>query len=135
MKAHSHRGLITFVIVLLLVVVLIIYGLLASKYRLTTSYYTIERKEITESIRIVQLADLHNSQFGENNTRLVTLVAEQNPDLILIIGDLLNQDEERTDIAEGLIKGLADIAPVYVSYGNHEAGYEMRYNADLRSLY
>lgn len=136
MKTHSRRRrLIIALIIIILLAGLITAGLLTSKYSLTTVNYTIERKELTESIRIVQLADLHNSQFGENNRRLVELVAEQNPDLILIVGDLLNQDNENSDIAVGLIKDLAKIAPLYVSYGNHEAGYERRYNADLRSLY
>ena len=133
---HSRRRrLIIALIIIILLAGLITAGLLTSKYSLTTVNYAIERKELTESIRIVQLADLHNSQFGENNSRLVELVAEQNPDLILIVGDLLNQDDENSDIAVGLIKELAKIAPLYVSYGNHEAGYERRYNADLRSLY
>ena len=136
MKTHSRRRrLIIALIIIILLAGLITAGLLTSKYSLTTVNYAIERKELTESIRIVQLADLHNSQFGENNSRLVELVAEQNPDLILIVGDLLNQDDENSDIAVGLIKELAKIAPLYVSYGNHEAGYERRYNADLRSLY
>ncbi len=136
MKTHSRRRrLIIALIIIILLAGLITAGLLTSKYSLTTVNYTIERKELTESIRIVQLADLHNSQFGENNSRLVKLVAEQNPDLILVIGDLLNQDNENPDIAVGLIRDLAKIAPLYVSYGNHEAGYERLYNADLRSLY
>lgn len=50
-------------------------------------------------------------------------------------GDLLNQDEQRTDIAVDLIRGLADIAPVYASYGNHETAYESNYHTDINELY
>ena len=36
---------------------------------------------------------------------------------------MLNEDEERTDILENLIRELKEIAPVYLSLGNHEVIY------------
>lgn len=107
----------------------------ASTYCLSVSRYNIKSRAVTQSLRIVQLTDLHNSEFGAHNRRLVSKVAAQEPDLILITGDLLNLNEERTDIATDLIAQLAPLAPVYVSYGNHEAAYEKRYGVDLRSIY
>ncbi len=133
MKAPHRLLLILLAIVLL--TGFIGYGLYSSKYHLSISPYTIETDKLDASIRIVQLTDLHNSVFGQNNSRLIARVAEQEPDLILITGDLLNENEQRTDIAVGLIEGLTEIAPVYVSYGNHEKGYEERYGAELRKLY
>ena len=55
--------------------------------------------------------------------------------MIMITGDLLDRNEERTDIAAGLISALTDVAPVYVSLGNHEAEYTARYGTDLERLY
>lgn len=86
-------------------------------------------------IRIVQLTDLHNSEFGPSNARLVSKVASQKPDLIFLTGDLLNSDQERTDVAVNLIGKLSQIAPTYISYGNHEAEYEEKYGTDLKPLY
>ena len=86
-------------------------------------------------IRIVQLTDLHNSRFGPSNAWLVSKVAAQHPDLIFLTGDLLNADEDRTDIAVKLIEKLSQIAPVYISYGNHEVEYEEKYGMDLKPLY
>ena len=106
-----------------------------SKYGLAVSRYTISSPGITAPMRIVQLSDLHNSLFGENNRRLTAKVAAEEPDLILITGDLLNQKEERTDVAVDLIRQLSAVAPVYVSWGNHEQGYESRYNVSLKDLY
>ncbi len=108
---------------------------LLSVYGLSVCRYSITVPSFTRLIRIVQLTDLHNSVFGSHNGRLVQKVAAQEPDLILITGDLLNLNEERTDIAVELIEQLAAIAPVYVSYGNHETGYEKNYGADLASVY
>ena len=120
---------------LLILAALVALSLILSTYGLVVSRYEITSDIISAPIRIVQLTDLHNSEFGENNTRLIEKVAAQEPDLILITGDLLNQNEERTDVAETLISGLAGIAPVYVSFGNHERGYESRYGADIRAVY
>ena len=106
-----------------------------SAHALTVSRYSLPSPELTAPVRIVQLTDLHNSVFGEDNIRLTDKVAAQEPDLILITGDLLNQREERTDIAENLIRSLAPIAPVYVSYGNHERAYEELYGVDIRHIY
>ena len=61
-----------------------------SKYGLECSYYEITSDQLDHDFRVVQLTDLHNSVFGENNEKLVELVREQEPDLILFTGDLLN---------------------------------------------
>jgi len=110
-------------------------SLFLSACGLQVSRYSIVSPKLTESIRIVQLTDLHNSEFGRGNRRLIEKTAAQEPDLILITGDLLDQSSDRTDIAEALIRGLAEIAPVYVSYGNHEAAAERLYGLYLRELY
>ena len=97
--------------------------------------YTLQSAEISAPIRIVQLTDLHNSAFGTGNQTLVDLVAKQQPDLIFITGDLLNANTQRTDIATNLISDLCEIAPVYVSQGNHETEYLERYGTDLTPRY
>ena len=57
----------------------------------------------------------------------VQAVAKEEPDAIFMTGDMLNEDEERTDILETLISQLKEIAPVYFSLGNHEVVYEEQY--------
>ena len=110
-------------------------SLYISAHGITVSWYSVSSPKLTAPVRVVQLTDLHNSEFGEDNSKLVEKVAALEPDLILITGDLLNQYEERTDIAETLIEGLSAVAPVYVSFGNHEAGHEKRWGTDIRALY
>ena len=73
-------------------------SLYTSTHALTITTYQLF-SNIPTSLRIVQLTDLHNSEFGEGNARLVSAVRTQSPDLILLTGDLLNSDEHRTDIA------------------------------------
>ncbi|MCD8231855.1 MAG: metallophosphoesterase [Clostridiales bacterium] len=66
---------------------------------------------------------------------MIALADEQSPDLILITGDLLDSRSDETDIAVSLIQNLSKIAPVYVSYGNHEVEYEEKYSINLYDLY
>ena len=105
-----------------------------SAHSLSVSDYELHT-HVSTDLRIVHLTDLHNSTFGDGNARLVAKAADQHPDLIFLTGDLLNADEERTDIATGLISGLSKISPVYISYGNHEKDYEEKYGVDLAKLY
>ena len=127
--------LLSGIVVLLIVGLVIKNNLYESEYSLSSISYEIKADKIQKSIRLVQITDLHNSIFGDNNQNLLDLVAEQAPDLILITGDLLNSDESETDTATNLISGLGSIAPVYVSLGNHEVEYQQNYGIDITQLY
>lgn len=133
MKKNRSKRICAIVGVFIVVLMLGI-SLSTSSHALTTTHYTLSSTTIS-SLRIVQLTDLHNSEFGEENSRLIDAVRAQSPDLILLTGDLLNSDEQRMDIATNLIAKLCDIAPVYFSNGNHEIEYEERYGVDIDGLY
>lgn len=86
-------------------------------------YYEVPA-DIREDIRIVQLTDLHGrSCFGEDYCNLVTLIARQKPDLIMMTGDMLDKSDKNADAVCSLIKACAEIAPVYYGYGNHEIAW------------
>lgn len=125
----------TFIIAILsLLTIISVISLCTSTHALTITTYQLS-SNIPTSLRILQLTDLHNSEFGANNSRLISTVRNQSPDLILLTGDLLNSDEQRTDIATDLITRLCDIAPVYCSNGNHEVEYQEKYGVDVDELY
>lgn len=121
--------------VLLAILTLLAWGFFGSKYALELSNYVLSSPKLTAPIRVVQLTDLHNSEFGKNNERLVRMIQKQSPDVILLTGDMLNGDELRTEVAVGLIEQLAEIAPVYASFGNHEKANENVYGTDVGALY
>lgn len=100
---------------------------------LTVVRYEVKTK-LTESIRIVQLTDLHGWTFGDDNEELVSLVKEQRPDMILMTGDMLDRDDADAGIVCRLIGALQDTAPVYYGYGNHEMGWMERTGTDLRPI-
>jgi len=75
----------------------------------------------TGLVRVVQVSDLHRAVFGENNQKLVDLVAQKRPDLIVATGDMI--DVHTPDILDtvDLFRRFCAVAPVVYSLGNHEA--------------
>lgn len=76
---------------------------------------------LSRECRIVFLSDLHNNCYGKENEKLLESVSEQEPDLILIGGDMLiGKMDVSSDVAERFVSRLTKIAPVYYANGNHE---------------
>lgn len=128
------RKKIRFILILLSAFVLAIavvvgYFFITSK-NLTINKYSLNESVIS-SIRILQLSDLHNAEFGDNNEELIDLVKKQSPDLIVMSGDMINRDEENLDIITDLISSLSDVAPIYYGYGNHEVDWIESFGFDL----
>lgn len=71
--------------------------------------------------RIVVLSDLHSKAYGKNNQKLFDAVKRQQPDMILIAGDMIigKKGEEPTNALD-LVCRLPQICPVYYGNGNHE---------------
>ena len=63
-----------------------------------------------EGFRIVHLSDIHGHEYGENSGELLEHVRKQEPEVIVITGDLIDQEGQLT-IVPALAKGLAAIAP------------------------
>ena len=90
---------------------------------LVLTTYQVSNQKIPQEFhgfRIAQVADLHNTQFGEKNSDLLSLLQESEPDIIVFTGDQV--DMRRTDIEVVLdfVKEAVQIAPCYLVTGNHE---------------
>lgn len=133
MHLYRTKGII--IAAFLIIIVLILGDYIISRKGLKITSFTIIDKKITASVRIVQLTDLHNSVFGNNNERLVQAVKKEKPDLIFITGDLLNKDDPTLNIAINIISELKEIAPVFCSLGNHEIAYEQKFGIDIKQRY
>lgn len=109
--------------------VIVLFALFCdSRFRLVTTEYELFYGKLPQSFdghRIVQVSDLHMRQYGENNERLISAIKEQQPDIIVITGDLINRssDDPETGQAETirpLLEAFVGIAPCYFVSGNHE---------------
>lgn len=70
---------------------------------------------------IVQISDLHNHNFGNDQQELVEKIYNANPDIIVITGDLIDSNHTDIDTAINFVKKVVNIAPIYYVTGNHEA--------------
>ena len=100
---------------------------------LEVNTYQIDHVDIPESFvgfKIAQISDFHDAEIGKDNEKLISMLRDTEPDIIVITGDFV--DSRRTDIEHslGFAKELVKIAPCYYVTGNHE-GRIAKYN-DLR---
>lgn len=77
--------------------------------------------EAFEGFRIAHISDLHNAEYGEDNSRIVELLRREKPDIIAVTGDLVDVRHTDIDVAAELMERLTGIAPCYYVTGNHEA--------------
>lgn len=128
-KRQLHTVLLT---ISSFLAIALVYGFVSSLF---IHVETVSVKtDVASPIRIVHLTDLHNAQFGKNNEKLVDKVTAQKPDIIIMSGDMLNEDDPNSSIIISLISDLSLIAPVYFGYGNHEKHWEKIHGQDLRPL-
>jgi len=71
--------------------------------------------------RIAQISDLHNTQIGGNNEKLLAMLADSQPDLIAITGDLIDSRNTNIQAALDFAAQAVQIAPCYYVTGNHES--------------
>ena len=91
--------------------------------------YDVELDGITNPVKLVVVSDIHGKVFGDDNEPLCELVAAQEPDVIVLLGDLFPSDFQEADAAYvlHLTEQMQSIAPVYFAMGNHEKSYTARY--------
>ena len=77
--------------------------------------------EVFSGFRIAQVSDLHNAEFGEGNCKLIGLLSQTDPDMIVLTGDLIDSRQTDNEIALEFAEQAMQISPVYFISGNHEA--------------
>ena len=104
-----------------LVLLVLILWTLWGNTALTVSRISIRGPSELEGLCIAPISDLHNAEFGEGNAELLKLLAEIEPDLIAVTGDLVDSKHTDMDIALEFMRGAVKTAPAYYVPGNHEA--------------
>ncbi|MEG2786235.1 MAG: metallophosphoesterase [Romboutsia sp.] len=117
-------------------------------YKNETEKLEITRHEIQNTkipkefngFKIVQVSDLHNKSFGKNNEKLLRLIESENPDIVVVTGDLVEGDNKNFHIALNLIDELVKKYEVYHIIGNHEQKslikkYKKEYETYFKNLY
>ena len=95
--------------------------MLYDSHRFEISRYTFEHTSILQRKRAVILSDLHNKQYGRDNTLLLEAIENEKPDFILIAGDMITAKPGYSmEKTLTFLKKLAQRYPVYYGLGNHE---------------
>lgn len=118
----NRKKYIKSALVLLIVIALLLFCSYQNRH-LETTYYTYKAEQLgadLEGYRIVQISDLHNVKFGENNQKLVDRIRECEPDMIVLTGDLVDSNHTNVDRAVQFVDEIVKICPVYYVTGNHE---------------
>ena len=114
------RIVILFVVLCLTLGAFIVYD----NFKLDITEYTLESDNLPESFnefKIVHLSDLHNTEFGEDNEKLLKIIKEQKPDAVFVTGDTIDGFYTNTAIPINLFKEVLKICDVYLVVGNHES--------------
>lgn len=89
--------------------------------------YELETDKTVGSLRIVQFADSHvgNTFDGEGFLELVREMQAENPDIVVITGDYVDDDTMREDMAAACraLGTLETTYGVFYVFGNHDKGY------------
>ena len=107
-----------------------------------TTHYQIRSAKLNglkREWKVALLSDLHNYKFGKDNETLLEAIKREQPDTILIAGDMLvGKVGESTDVAEQFVRRLPDICETYYANGNHEYRmkiYEEKYGDAYKKYY
>ena len=72
-------------------------------------------------------SDLHNAEFGAENSTVIAKMQQCCPDIIVVTGDVVDAEKTNTDIAVAFLQKAIEIAPVYFVPGNHELKIREQY--------
>ena len=105
-----------------LAAVLVLLGILlpiALSQRLEVDVYTIASPKVQNQVTLAVATDLHDSFFGENQRELIAAIRAENPDALLLVGDMSETPDEM-DGVRALVEGLVGELPILYTTGNHE---------------
>lgn len=123
MIIKSKRKVVVLGVVLALFLALVVWVVWGNT-ALEINEYTIKSEKIGDGFdgfRIAHLSDLHNTEIGKENGKLLEKLTESNPDIIVITGDLIDSRRTNISVALNFTKKAVEIAPCYFVSGNHES--------------
>lgn len=111
------------------------YALVENNLMLRTAYTPLFKAETGFRVpSMVMVSDVHKRQFGKGQHRLIAAVAKAKPEYIILTGDLISRNVTDFADTEALLRGLADIAPMMMVWGNHELDCTETQRNTLRRL-
>lgn len=123
-KKRSRKSPLSVVRILVLLLIVFIAVAAVALIRgqiIEVRTYSVSAREAGK-VKIVALSDLHGQKYGKDQTRIVSRIRKEEPDLIVYLGDMVERTKARESVEPvvTLTEQLAEIAPICYVDGNHE---------------
>jgi len=106
-----------------LLVLLAIDAALIEPFRIQVTHYQL-RGPVNSPLKIAHLSDIHTHGMGGRERRLLEILSAEKPDIILITGDTISQQNQYAP-AESLFLQMHAPLGVWVVRGNFENNYRL----------
>lgn len=113
---YLYRSLILLTVLSAVAVAVAVMGV---SYRVECTRYELSSDKITDSLKLVVVADFHGCRYGGHSEEILRLITAEEPDIVLLCGDIYD-DGLPFDRSDELVRQLADRWPAYYVSGNHE---------------
>ena len=90
-----------------------------TKARFVSRYYEVSDARFHNDVRIAIVSDLHGAQYGADQSDLIAALEQENPHVVLLLGDIFDQRGIDTN-AKRLLTALEGRFSCYFVPGNHE---------------
>lgn len=111
-----------FTIIIICFSLIIGYFIYISYYKVNITDYEISSTKINNDVNIVMIADVHDFHCKIKD-QIVNKIEQLNPDIILCVGDIIDNKSPDDESTIEFLESLTEIADVYFSLGNHELEY------------
>lgn len=117
---HLFLPKITFSIklIIILIAILCFLGIFSIKEKIVS--YDITSNKITKGFKMVLISDLHSCYYGNNMSDLINDIKSQNPDAVLLCGDIYNDKKDDNSNTETFLKQISNMYKCYFVSGNHD---------------
>ncbi|SEQ02406.1 hypothetical protein SAMN02910289_01121 [Lachnospiraceae bacterium RM5] len=138
-KKNNKKIMYVKAFVFIMLIIYISFGLISSAKCLKLTKYDYISDKVPsdfDGYKIIQISDLHHKNFGKDQSELISMINNQNPDLILLTGDIVDGNHTDMTPVVNLLKGIYKTAPIYFVSGNHELAPQGKDNyAKLETLF
>jgi uncharacterized protein len=124
LRLWLKKGIKLFFVLMVLAVCLGLYANQIEPYRIEVTRHQISAP-LKSPIKIAHLSDLHTEGVGKIEQKMLAILEAEQPDLIVITGDLISTDTGYNGCRE-VLKRLQAPLGVFVVPGNHENWYPPR---------
>jgi uncharacterized protein len=118
-----HPSLLTRRRTISLILILLVFGTAFYAYQIEPFHIEVTRHQVPaplhSPIKIAHLSDLHTYGIGRRERKMLAILEQEKPDLIVITGDLISAADGYEGCLE-VLKNLRAPLGVWIVLGNHE---------------